>query len=121
MGFSIEALVGGSNSGVRDSKSSPSPSEDMGRGLSPPRGAQGPVAPVPTFPAVSSAAFLDTLCGGRAAMYPHHQHEHPGGYAGIPAGACNPHVAPFFLGRESYPLYPWLLARHPRFLAHRLP
>ncbi|GFR12705.1 uncharacterized protein TNCT_49781 [Trichonephila clavata] len=137
MGFSIEALVGKEHQ-VSSDKSSPprsgsSPGEDSGRTYSPRQ--QAPVAPVPTFPAgapggvpvsltggaggMVNAAFLDSICGGgRPGLY--HPHEHPGGYTALPGG-CSPHVSPFFLGRETYPIYPWLLARHPRFLAHRLP
>lgn len=126
MGFSIEALVGKEQ---RQDVSPPRPpsspaQQDMKETSRTPQ--QGPIAPVPTFPAGSlsaagaaSAAFLDTVCGGRSVLYPHH--EHAGGYGGGMPGACSPHVAPFFMGREAYPLYPWLLARHPRFLTHRLP
>ncbi|GIY50400.1 uncharacterized protein CEXT_148311 [Caerostris extrusa] len=132
MGFSIEALVGKEQQ--QGDKSSPprsgsSPGEDTGRTFSPrQQQQQAPVAPVPTFPggvpaslagAGGGMAFLDSICGGgRPGLY--HPHEHPGGYTTL-SGGCSPHVSPFFLGRETYPLYPWLLARHPRFLAHRLP
>ncbi|CAL1292744.1 unnamed protein product [Larinioides sclopetarius] len=137
MGFSIEALVGKEHQAASSDKSSPprsvsSPGEEMNNGRTYSPRQQAPVAPVPTFPAgapggvpVSLAgagggmAFLDSICaGGRPGLY--HPHEHPGGYTALPGG-CSPHVSPFFLGRETYPLYPWLLARHPRFLAHRLP
>ncbi|KFM71912.1 Homeotic protein empty spiracle, partial [Stegodyphus mimosarum] len=150
MGFSIEALVGKERDHHHSGRSPPpprsgsSPGEDLSNGrtfsTSPRQRADPPVAPVPTFPnggvpsslsgsgslaaAAANAAFLDSICGSRTAsvLYPphHHQHEHAGGYTGMP-GSCSPHVSPFFLGRETYPLYPWLLARHPRFLAHRLP
>lgn len=125
MGFSIEALVGSNTSNNNTSPSPPgpgsrpgsSPCSEPGRNSHQYR-SEAPVQPVPTFPASAPggvpAAFLDSLCGGgvpRGVLYP--QHHHDGGYAGV--------QAPFFLaGRETYPLYPWLLARHPRFL-HRLP
>ncbi|XP_015904684.2 homeobox protein EMX2 [Parasteatoda tepidariorum] len=150
MGFSIEALVGKErDQHMTNDKSSPPRCESAEDHLNNGRSSYSPrhqrsehpvAAPVATFPATApggvpgasgslvaaaaNAAFLDSLCGSRTGggvLYPphHHQHEHPGGYAAIP-GACAP-VSPFFLGRETYPLYPWLLARHPRFLAHRLP
>ncbi|KAG8183788.1 hypothetical protein JTE90_002941 [Oedothorax gibbosus] len=122
MGFSIEALVGGTN----NNKDSNPPTPNQQRpGSSPDSDHRntnsGPVAPVATFPASAPGGvpFLDSICAGaRGVLYPQHQHQHhihDGGYGG--AGM----QAPFFLaGRETYPLYPWLLARHPRFL-HRLP
>ena len=125
MGFSIEALVGKEQ---RQDVSPPrSPSSPIQQELKDHcRTSQAPIAPVPTFPAgtlaaagAASAAFLDSVCGGRGVLYPHP--EHAGGYGAAIPGACSPHVAPFFMGREAYPIYPWLLARHPRFLTHRLP
>nr|AII19929.1 empty spiracles [Phalangium opilio] len=104
-----------------------------GAGPNPQQGQTQPVVPVPTFPAgvtggPNGPIFLDAFGGGqgamsaaglRAALYAGHQAQEQHGYPmhgpGMPG-------APFLLGcRDGYPLYPWLLARHPRFLPHRIP
>ncbi|XP_067125745.1 homeobox protein EMX2-like [Centruroides vittatus] len=127
LGFSIESIVGkesGETSPVRECN------RNETKSLSPPpahvrspthcRNEQ-PVIPVPTFPVVSNtpAAYLDSLCGVRSGIYADTQ------YAGqVGLNSCPPQlqpVSPFLLGRETYPLYPWLLTRHPRFLPHRIP
>ncbi|XP_023218844.1 homeotic protein empty spiracles-like [Centruroides vittatus] len=68
----------------------------------------GPSQPTePLLPqlAVPTCHYLEPVCGRR---YPE-------------ASFASPAGSPFFLARESYPLYPWLIGRHSRFLPPRIP
>lgn len=151
IGFSIDSIVGGTNTSPQQSpvhfseSSAPiSPSSDIENRLngSPQQRSPSPKAPimVPGIPAHSLIRPNPTYDPNLVAKNGFLQHDiHPGGHpfalaahfqgaalaAALGGGQHFPNqpspLNPHAQPRDSYPLYPWLLSRHGRIFPHRFP